>query len=122
VKILSILSDIGPAISEPAAKRTSTDKARADEKSRKSTVQAELPPLKEDSSQEGLKVEKRARIVINGQGVALEFSTDPATATVVIRLVDLETNEVIRQIPPEEVLHYLQQVEQLKGALLARTL
>lgn len=36
--------------------------------------------------------------------LSLEFSVDQASGRVVIRITDAETDQVIRQIPPEEVL------------------
>jgi flagellar protein FlaG len=66
--------------------------------------------------------QKLPRLVINGEGVGIRFEMDNATGTTVIRLVDLQTGDVIRQIPPEEVLNHLRQFEPLKGRLFSRTL
>ena len=35
---------------------------------------------------------------------SLQFSVDDASGRMVIKVTDTETNEVIRQIPPEQVL------------------
>jgi flagellar protein FlaG len=48
----------------------------------------------------------------------LEFSVDEATGRTVITVKDSETDEVIRQIPPEEVLSIAENLEDVQGLLL----
>lgn len=48
----------------------------------------------------------------------LQFSVDRDTNQTVIRVVDGTTNEVIRQIPSEEVLQLAQSIDRLSGLLL----
>jgi flagellar protein FlaG len=61
-------------------------------------------------------------VVINGLGVGLKFSVDKETNTHVIEVVDLKTGEVIRQIPPKEVVSFLRAVRLDKGVLVSRRL
>jgi hypothetical protein len=61
-------------------------------------------------------------LVINGEGLGIQFETDSATGTTVIRVVDLESGAVVRQIPSEEVLNFLRQFESVKGKLFSRML
>ncbi len=42
---------------------------------------------------------------------ALDFSVDEETGRTVITVTDAKTDQVIRQIPPEEALHMLDQIE-----------
>lgn len=57
--------------------------------------------------------------IINGQGLGLKFSVDKETGIQIITVVDTETGEVVRQIPPDEVLNFLHQFEDRKGSLLS---
>jgi hypothetical protein len=57
--------------------------------------------------------------VINGLGLGLKFSTDKATGTPIITVIDLKSGEVVRQIPSEEVVNFLRQFENGKGALIS---
>ena len=66
--------------------------------------------------------ETRVTPVVNGLGLGLRFSTDPATDTPVITVVDVESGEIVRQIPTEEVLDFMRQFENGKGALISRKL
>lgn len=48
----------------------------------------------------------------------LQFSIDRDTGRMVIKVVDAVTKEVIRQIPPDEVLRLDKAMDKLKGLLL----
>lgn len=49
---------------------------------------------------------------------SLSFSVDKATGKSVITVLDKETNEVIRQIPPEEMLRMIGKMRFVMGMLL----
>src|SRR5256885_8764052 len=44
---------------------------------------------------------------VNGANIALDFSVDAATGARVVRILDKETGELIRQVPPEELLQVM---------------
>jgi flagellar protein FlaG len=60
--------------------------------------------------------------IVNGVGIGLEFSVDETTGVNVIRVYDIETGEVIRQMPPEEALAFLRQYEARSGLFFSRRL
>jgi flagellar protein FlaG len=62
-------------------------------------------------------VEKLNELVQN-QKRSLYFSVDQDTGRTVIRVIDPDTSEVIRQIPPEEVLNLARLHEGAGGVLL----
>ena len=49
----------------------------------------------------------------------LKFSVDEETGRKVIKVVDVKTGKLIRQIPPEDVLSFLRQLEDHKGLMLS---
>jgi flagellar protein FlaG len=53
-------------------------------------------------------------------GQRLSFSVDEETGTTVINIIDNETDEVIRQIPPDEILHLKKRMGEIQGLLLDR--
>lgn len=61
----------------------------------------------------------RSVSVINSR---VSFSIDQGTNKVVIRVIDGDTNEVIRQIPPEEMLRVSARIKELLGVLFDKTL
>jgi len=49
---------------------------------------------------------------------SLQFSIDDETGTTVVKVIDKETDEVIKQIPSEEMLALAKAIGQLKGLLV----
>lgn len=60
--------------------------------------------------------------VVNGYGLGLAFSLDDVTGQQIITVYDLESGEVVRQIPPKEVVAFLRQFQQSKGLFVSRRL
>jgi len=50
----------------------------------------------------------------------LQFSIDRDASRLVIKVTDSSTQEVIRQFPPEEILHLDKELTRLQGLLLNR--
>ncbi|MBL4714551.1 MAG: flagellar protein FlaG [Alcanivorax sp.] len=90
-------------------------------------VLAQLPAAGgavQDSDSEGRMVQREALVkpiqqineVLRRYGVEFQLSED--SGRTVIRLIDRENGELIRQIPPEEALNAAQRLEEMKGRLL----
>lgn len=50
----------------------------------------------------------------------LEFRVDDESQRVIVRILDRGTGEVIRQVPPEQLLHIIASVNRLLGMLFDR--
>lgn len=48
----------------------------------------------------------------------LEFSADPTSGKTIVRVIDRNTRQVIRQIPSEEMLTIARAIERVQGALI----
>jgi flagellar protein FlaG len=48
----------------------------------------------------------------------LQFSVDDASGDTVVKVIDAETEEVVRQIPSEEILEARHAIEKYRGVLL----
>jgi flagellar protein FlaG len=55
---------------------------------------------------------------LDAQNRAIEFSIDPDTKAVVVRLIDKQDNQVLRQVPSQEMLEIAKALDQLQGRLL----
>lgn len=55
---------------------------------------------------------------VSSMNDSLQFSVDSDTKMNVVKLIDRNTNEVIRQIPTEEVLHIAKAIDSLQGMLI----
>lgn len=51
----------------------------------------------------------------------LEFSVDGDTSGVVVKVVDQQTKQVLRQIPTEEALEIAKSLDKLQGLLIKQT-
>lgn len=51
----------------------------------------------------------------------LEFSVDGDTSGVVVKVVDQQTRQVLRQIPTEEALEIAKSLDKLQGLLIKQT-
>lgn len=49
---------------------------------------------------------------------SVRFEMNPETQDLIINLVDYDSGEVIRQIPPEEVVHLHEYMEDLRGNII----
>ena len=49
---------------------------------------------------------------------SVRFENDTETNEMVVKIVDNESDEVIRQVPPEEMLELTQRLEELRGNLV----
>jgi flagellar protein FlaG len=81
---------------------------------------AEQAAAKPSESEIAQAVETLANYVQNTQR-ELQFSVDEGTGRTVIRVLDAETQETIRQIPSDEILTLARHIEQItedKGGLL----
>jgi flagellar protein FlaG len=95
---------------------------RSDKEQQKEAKEKEVP--KEVStaldSKEGVQafakvMEDYAKQVHN---VGLRFSVHEDTGRTVVRIVDEKTDEVVREVPPEELLDLAAKMEQMMGMLL----
>lgn len=62
------------------------------------------------------------QVQVNGQGLSLRFKTDDVAGIRVIEVVDRESGDVVRQIPPEEVVDFIRSLEKNKGNFVSRRL
>jgi flagellar protein FlaG len=56
--------------------------------------------------------------VVQPMAQNLQFSIDKTTGKTVVKIIDTSTNEVIRQIPSEEILAIARALDHLQGLLL----
>jgi flagellar protein FlaG len=62
------------------------------------------------------------KLVVNGFGLGLRFAIDEPTGRCIISVIDIESGEVIRQIPPEDAIEFLHRFGAQKGLFFSRRL
>jgi flagellar protein FlaG len=77
----------------------------------------------EEKQEELAKVQRSAKTIdkpeANDLGVNLQFAVDEDTGEHLIKVLDPETGDVLRQFPPEEFLHMVKNLRNLKGMLFS---
>lgn len=61
---------------------------------------------------------KRLNELISQSHTAVEFSLDETTGTPVIKVIDTETQSVLRQLPNEEALAFSRNLDRLQGLIV----
>lgn len=98
----------------PAASNLETSQRLIDSLREESSRSTEKP----NKEQLDLSV-KKANQAINLLRSNLQFTVDEETGINVVKFVDTQTKEVIRQIPSEEMLAIAKRLDELKGLLIS---
>ena len=80
-----------------------------------SASEARSEPVSREQLNQAIKATKDFVGPINS---SLDFSVDEDTGSVVVKVIDKETKEVIRQFPSEEMLSIAKALDSIKGLLV----
>ncbi|PLX84339.1 MAG: flagellar biosynthesis protein FlaG [Desulfuromonas sp.] len=75
-------------------------------------------PSRDEKKQTPEEILSRVKQLAEGGLNSVRFEMSEEAREVVIRIIDPETNEVIRQLPTEELLKVSSSLEELRGLLL----
>lgn len=92
----------------PSTSRQAAEQQQADAKKLKPEEQAQAL---QDAS-------RKANQAVAGLRSDLQFSVDDSTGSNVVKVVDVKTKEVIRQIPAQEMLVIAKRLDELQGLLI----
>ncbi|MCM8855578.1 MAG: flagellar protein FlaG [Candidatus Thiodiazotropha sp.] len=81
---------------------------------RKESANTEQPQQVVDSKALISKIENLSQLVKRN----LEFSIDEDTGQQVVKVIDSDTGELVRQIPPEHLLHVISQVQESREEMI----
>lgn len=70
------------------------------------------------SDQAVIKAIEKANKVISGANTKFEFSIHKETKQIMVKVINSETNEVIREIPPEKVLDMVAKFWEMSGIIV----
>ena len=73
------------------------------------------PPVDDAQLQAAVKA---ANSALETSQSGIEFSVDSASGKTIVRIMDKQTNEVIRQLPSEEMLEIANAIDRFEGMLL----
>lgn len=110
---------VAPAHASPRATPSATQNGTSATPARAPEMLTEDRAVAEQEAVLNAAVERIARFV--QPRATLEFSVDRSSERRVVKVVDAESGEVIRQFPSEEALKISQSLDRLQGLLLNRT-
>lgn len=96
----------------PASAATSTPVAETDRKEQKAPATTAQP-----SAEELKQAVDKANSFLQSVQRGLQFRVDKDTNTTVVKVVDSESGEVVRQIPPERTLEMLKEMSEMQNKL-----
>lgn len=70
------------------------------------------------TEEELLEVLERVRVKLESVNIAAEYSVHERTNTIMVKLINVETNEIIKEIPPEKLLDMVGKLWDLAGLLV----
>ncbi|WP_416242948.1 flagellar protein FlaG [Azospira sp. APE16] len=101
-----------------AGTATATPSADTNPQALKKKEEVAPPSSKDDRKNELQQATEQANQAISGLGSDLKFSVDEDTGIDVVKFIDTETKEVIRQIPAQEMLVIAKRLDELRGLLI----
>ena len=104
---------IGTAVASPPRMN---EPARQVERGREEREEVQNNSQKRNTQPEELL--KQIKTITEDGLYSLRFERDSGSNTLVVKIVDSETDEVIRQIPQEELLELSKHLEELNGNLV----
>jgi flagellar protein FlaG len=82
-------------------------------------LKTQAAALKADAQETSLEVVKSAMAqgssILQATNRNLEFQVDDSTKKVVVKIVDSESGDVVRQIPSEQMLAFIKRMQELEG-------
>ncbi|MBA4743478.1 MAG: flagellar protein FlaG [Azoarcus sp.] len=119
----SIIANSAAALSVPAksdSQQAAAANSAAEDGNTVTGLQAPRKPtsVQEASIQELSAALEEVQKTIRPVASELNFSLEEDTGRMLVKIVDMETDEVIRQIPSEELLRISKALDKLQGLLL----
>lgn len=126
---MSAIEKLQAAIEETVVQTAAQKTAKSPSPNMEDRVINQSPPLtaapKKDTEEKSNEIDKelleklveKLRQQYQLRNTSLNFSIDDKTASVVVKVIDSESEKIIRQIPPEEILAIREHIQELLGAL-----
>jgi len=110
---------IQPGTAAPASTDVGTSTVAASAVENSSVAQATAPapspavaPQPEPSAEQVNQAVQKINATLSAQSQGIEFAIDPSSHRIVVKVVDQQTNQVIRQIPSKEALAIADSIDQ----------
>lgn len=116
------LSQVGPPIAAAPPQAVSAPVQPRQPQQSGATSAPTPPPAepRQPSTEQMKQAVDEVRSAVNAMAQNLQFSVDKETGKTIVKVVDANTDQVIRQIPPEEILAIAKAIDTMQHGLLIR--
>lgn len=115
-----LTSGSAPAVVSPSPPKTETKSDATEAKQSAVSQAAEPQPSSQPTAQQLKNAVDSINKALKQANRSLEFSVDKDTNRQIVKLVDSETGEVIRQFPTDEMLAISHAIDQVQQGLLLK--
>jgi uncharacterized FlaG/YvyC family protein len=121
------IETIGPNMGNENMLRSATETGQVLQNQQLSKVQAEqvLPPQEVtpgDYSEREINLAiEQVQVMMDLRNRSVEFTTDTESGAQVVKVVDSDSGDVIRQIPAEELLSFMRNLTRMLGTFIDET-
>jgi len=84
---------------------------------RKEAIRGKAFPMYENSS-DVLEAVKQANKATEAVNIGLQFEVHEKTSRIMVQVIDMDKNEVLKEIPPEKILNLIGQIQEMIGLVL----
>ena len=120
ISSVNVSSTVSPQLRQGEATASPVNKTEANAVSTSLTAEAvtALDPKEMANQVEDAVKKINSTIKMLNQGIGLEFGMDEDTNIRLVKLIDTQSKEVLRQFPSEEVIHIAKALDKLQGLLV----
>ena len=105
--------------SEGRTERTSQDKVRNEARSEQEAKEKSQTQEEKEESKENLeRVKELTNNMLSQLNIKLDYEEDEQLNEMIVKVMNEKTDELIRQIPPEEMLELAKRMEEMTGMLI----
>ena len=121
------IETIGPSTGNENMLRSATETGQVLQNQQLSKVQSEqvLPPqevIPGDYSEREINLAiEQVQVMMDLRNRSVEFTTDTESGAQVVKVVDSDSGDVIRQIPAEELLSFMRNLTRMLGTFIDET-
>ena len=110
------IETVGATIASPP--RT-TEPVQQVESKRQASQQRPPSSSEEESQVQSEELLSQIKALTEDGVYSVRFEQDTSSEELVVKIVDQDTDKVIRQIPPEELLKLIQNLKELSGSIIS---
>ncbi len=115
--MVELIQNVTPGIEQAAASSASRPVSPAKAKARPAASTGGAAPPSRSTGDVSSLVNDINGLVFELSATKVTFAVDDATGRSVVRVLNKETGDVIRQLPPEELLNLVARMRQLTGLI-----